>query len=485
MASWRNSDYSSRAAFVDSAGHILTYGEFDNYVKALELFLHQKEIGAGKRIAFFMEKSFASVTIIRATHNLSASYIPVDVHLPTERIHQIIHDAQPHVILFDPQYYTPLPGQIGEPCPVTGMESVYFVVRSVPDFDEAIVTADQSRIAYILYTSGSTGGPKGVVVSHDAASSFIDWAVNTFRLNAGDQIASIAPFHFDLSVFDIFVSLQTGCTLHLFTSEEVKNVRFVAQEISKRKINIIYSTPSFFTSLLLYGKAEKHEWNSLSKVLFAGEVFPIQHLHALMHLWKQAKFFNLYGPTETNVCTWTEIRKDETRTSPYPIGIPCQGHEYEISAEGELIIGGPHVANGYLNQPDLTEAKFFSRNKKRWFRTGDIAEQDSNGQLIYKGRIDRMIKRRGFRIEPAEIEHAILRHHNIISCAVVDVPGIDETPLLVVFAIGNPVPDIMELKQFLLKHIPDYMLPDQVRAIDEIPITSTGKTDYIQLRKLI
>jgi D-alanine--poly(phosphoribitol) ligase subunit 1 len=172
------------------------------------------------------------------------------------------------------------------------------------------------------------------------------------------------------------------------------------------------------------------------------------------------------------------------RTTPYPIGKPCANHEIEISDEGELLVGGAHVAEGYLNRPELNTARFFMKNDQRWFRTGDKAETDANGLLVYKGRLDRMVKRRGYRIEPAEIEAALMLLKDITVAAIVSHEPQGAVLLTAVLSGLRPI-GIIELKQELVKHIPDYMLPDAVVMLDEFPKTSSGKIDYVKLQEIV
>lgn len=481
MESPVTSEFSDRTALVDAGGNSYSYEELNKQVSAFTELLRNRGVSADSRIAVLQHKTSECVISILTSRTIGATYIPIDPGSPPSRIRAIIEDCDPDVLICDPDLF---PSEI--PCQLE-------ICKSIPGLENTAVTflasdhPKNEETAYILYTSGSTGAPKGVCVSRSAANAFIQWGISTFDVKAGDQVSSIAPFHFDLSVFDLFVTLSQGATLHLFRAEEIQNVRVMAEQLAARKINVVYSTPTFFSALLLYGKAEKYDWSSLKTILFAGEVFPVKTLHQLMSLWNHARFYNLYGPTETNVCLFSGIIKNESRTIPYPIGLPCDRHEIEITEQGELLVGGPHVADGYLNQPELTATRFFSRGNTRWFRTGDRVERDPDGRLIYKGRLDRMVKRRGYRIEPGEIEAALALHPVVIATAVVPVNLSDGTVNLVaaISTMNGKTIDLIEVKSFLMQSIPDYMLPDAIKVVDSFPKTSSGKVDYVELQKEI
>ena len=225
---------------------------------------------------------------------------------------------------------------------------------------------------FILYTSGSTGKPKGVMLSHENAVSFFDWCSESFEPTAADRFSSHAPFHFDLSILDIHVSLKHGATLVLIGEDIGKDAPRLAQLIADERISIWYSAPSILALLAQFGSLAKHDYSALRQVLFAGEVFPVKHLRALCELLPRPRYFNLYGPTETNVCTYYEVQlpvPPERRTA-YPIGKVCShlrgrvldehGAEVAHGSEGELCIAGPGVMQGYWALPEQT-VKGFSR----------------------------------------------------------------------------------------------------------------------------
>jgi acyl-CoA synthetase (AMP-forming)/AMP-acid ligase II len=234
-------------------------------------------------------------------------------------------------------------------------------------------------------------------------------------------------------------------------------------------------------------------------VLFAGEVFPVKHLRELSRLWPHVEYFNLYGPTETNVCTYARIELPipDGRTAPYPIGRPCAhcetrvldtegGSEVETGDEGLLYVAGPSVFPGYWNRPEQNSRAFIERDGRRWYNTGDVVRLDPADGYIYLGRRDRMVKRRGFRIELGEIERGLHQHESISEAGVVCVPDAAAGARIVAYLCARTPqrPSIIEMKTFCARQLPSYMNPDVFTFLDALPRTSTDKIDYQGLARL-
>jgi amino acid adenylation domain-containing protein len=353
-----------------------------------------------------------------------------------------------------------------------------------------------SDLAYILYTSGSTGIPKGVMITHRNALGFVDWCSEVFAPDETDRFSSHAPFHFDLSILDIYVPLKHGATLHLIPEELGKNPKELSKFIADRQLTVWYSTPSILALLVQFGRLDSFDHSSLRLVLFAGEVFPVKHMRELKRPWPRPTYYNLYGPTETNVCTFARIPDvvPDDRDVPYPIGFACSHctplvldddrQTVEPDDEGLLWIAGDSVFQGYWNRPVENAAAFLERDGRRWYNTGDVVRFDERDGYIYAGRRDRMVKRRGYRIELGEIERGLYRHPHVREAAVTataDPEGVRIVAHLS-FAEGAARPSIIELKTFCAEHLPGYMSPDRFDLRDRLPRTSTDKVDYQSLR---
>lgn len=467
----------SNIALETLTGETISYEELAKLVEEKAALLSSNGIGKGCRIAVMAPKTIPAIAAFLAILKTGAAYIPIDIETPAERLQLILRNLDPHAFI---AYAKNFPSDI--PCQQQMMSTGTGDGLSI-----TFLTAENHSedLAYILYTSGSTGPPKGVCITHENARAFTDWCLDTFFLSDKDRFSSIAPFHFDLSVFDLYVAFGCGGTILLIDDATTKNARLVGELLANKKISVIYATPSLLSLLLNFGKIEKHNFSYLKFVLFAGEVFPVQYLHKLMNVWSNATFFNLYGPTETNVCTWYEIPQpvDEERTEPYPIGKVCLQLEGKITSEGELLIAGPNVTPGYWQRPDLNENIFVTYEGKQFYKTGDRIAVNENNELVYSGRIDRMIKKRGYRIEPEEIETVLLRHPDVLEAVVIAGTDADAYTMLRAFIAKRPQADVtaVTIKQHCLELLPAYMVPEQINFLESLPKTSSGKIDLKEL----
>jgi amino acid adenylation domain-containing protein len=498
----------NRMAVVDPDGSALTYRELDDRSERVAAFLRSQGIQPGDRVGLVVPKGMAAVTAIFGILKARAAFVPVDYTAPPERNRTILRDCQVRLVFLDPRCAATLgkgPDALHHTAVVEIDGSGASALEAAVTWQEVLahpcdgVHAEPSAtdLAYILYTSGSTGVPKGVMLTQDNAVSFVDWCSSEFNPTEEDRFSSHAPFHFDLSVLDIYVPLKHGATLCIVSEDLGKNPKELAAFISEKRLTVWYSTPSILSFLAQFGDLHKLDCTSLRLVLFAGEVFPVKHLRAITERWPQAEYFNLYGPTETNVCTFARIPLPvpADRTIPYPIGWPCShcssllldepdGQPVEPGEDGLLYIAGPSVFDGYWNRPQESQHSFIQRNGRRWYNTGDVVRQDGEDGFVYLGRRDRMVKRRGYRIELGEIERGLYQHPDVREAATVAVPDADSGVRILAYLVPHArKPSIIDLKAFCTQALPGYMSPDMFRFLDALPRTSTNKVDYQALLK--
>lgn len=498
----------------------LTYGELDDLSNKLSHCLISKGIKVGDRVCIYLDKSINSLISIFAILRSGAIYVPLDPGAPVNRITTIINDSRPFAILSTTQKIKKIVDKLSKDqilivcdndiSSISYPKSQFIqwndVIRYSGVYNSPCIIETDS--AYILYTSGSTGVPKGVVVSHRASFVFVEWASNKFRLLPGDVLSNHAPLHFDLSIFDIFATVMAGGTVILIAPNISLFPYNLASLISKSKINIWYSVPSMLVKMVLYGKLEQLDFSSLRLVLFAGEVFPTKYLKKLTNIMPHASFYNLYGPTETNVCTYHEVDKDNIK-DPLPIGKPCPYNRFSLSVKtnhlvkpeetnstnhlsyakdeikkGELCIQGPNVMSGYWGKESTDKLV------NGLYYTGDFVEKNSDNSLTYLSRIDGMVKTRGYRIELEEIESVLHNHPDISRSIVVPVPDLESTNLIHAFIVANSTDQTSTelndkiVKNFCSKYLPRYMVPAFVTFLSDMPETHNGKVNRVKLKEL-
>lgn len=491
-------------AVEDERGNCITYRRLNDFASSMAGRLRDMGVIAGDRVGICLPKSINSLISVLGILKARAAYVPVDYSAPSERNRCIFSNCQTRVIITDDPRATALNTAGIAPAPLlifpgTATDGVGAAWLSATSSALGGKPAKADDLAYILYTSGSTGVPKGVMHTQASAMSFVEWAIETFQPTSTDRFSSHAPFHFDLSILDIYVPFSAGSTLVLVGEELGKDPVRLAPFIAEKKLTVWYSAPSILALMAQYGKLETLDFSALRYVLFAGEVFPVKHLRTLRRLWPAKGFYNLYGPTETNVCTFHRIpgHIDDARTEPYPIGAVCGNCRDLVidenmqpvapGAEGVLYIhaSGP-VMTGYWQQPEMNARVFYTDAQgQRWYRTGDVVRKENNGDYIFLGRRDRMVKRRGYRIELGEIEAALYRNAQVKEAAVV-AKGNDEGVSIVAFVVGaGEKLSMVAMKVFSAANLPAYMIPDRFVFLDALPRTSTDKVDYQALTRQI
>lgn len=497
--------WATRVAVAQVDGKTITYGALAALSDAVRDRLRRMGVGPGNRVGIHLRKSIDAVAAIFGTLKAGAAYVPLDVEAPPSRNAYIVHDCGLRALFVERHWRDALatavehygqmpPALIVDVADATDDLRATLATEAAPSVETVVPATD--ALAFVLYTSGSTGQPKGVMLSHRAALSFIAWCTETFAPTPEDRFASHAPFHFDLSVLDVYLTIAHGARLLLIPETLGKEPMRLAQVIAAERLSVWYSVPSVLTLLAQYGKLERHDLGALRLVLFAGEVFPITPLRRLKALLPRPRYFNLYGPTETNVCTAYELPADvpPDRSDPFPIGRTCTHLRSMVVDEagqptsdtGELCIAGPAVMDGYWNLPEHTARAFCSdASGTRWYRTGDLVHVDADGNYVFRGRRDRMVKRRGYRVELGDIEAGLYRHPMVREAAAIAVP--DATlgvRILAVLTCGaQPQPSIIELKRFCADVLPPYMIPDVFTFAAALPKTSNGKIDYQRLRR--
>ena len=502
-------DPSAPAVVLD--GSTLTYGQLEERSNQFARSLASRGVRRGDRVGLWLPKSADAVVALYGAMKAGACYVPIDPNAPPARAAYIARDCQVSALVTLSDRAEKLQAEFGAEAP---MRAVWFADRrdagdapalsGAPGLPWAALDsepgepfdnpASERDLAYILYTSGSTGEPKGVMLSHLNARCFTDWAARTFALTAADRVANHAPFHFDLSTFDLFSSAYAGAALYPVSPRIFSFPAAVAKQWATDRLSVWYCTPSSLILMLTRGGLEKLDLSALRVLLFAGEVFPMKYLRQLMKLAPAARYANLYGPTETNVCTWIEVQGEPEGDAPLPIGKVCPFDRALVldeglravapGAEGELWIHGDSVMSGYWGKPERTAQSLRSLEvapgvTEMAYCTGDLVRERPDGNFEFLGRRDHQVKTRGYRVELGEIETRLTSHAAVDEAVVLAVPDEEITNRLqaVVVLRAGQVVTADDLKQHVAGTLPRYMVPETIEFRAQLPRTSSGKLD--------
>lgn len=488
--------FGDRPAVV-GASRTVSYAELDSMSDDIAATLRKTGVTQGARVGIFRRKSIETVAAIYGVLKAGCAYVPIDSKMGLERLAAVLNDAGLAALVIEPALMPKFQELIARGLTPRLADAVSYgeILRFS---DSAEESSPGDSLAYILYTSGSTGIPKGVQHTHASALAFVSWAKDEFALSSNDRLSCHAPFHFDLTTFDLFSAAMVGACVVLIPDELVMFPGHVASLIEREGITVWYSVPFALMQLLERGTfASRHL--ALREVIFAGERFPPAQLRRLAATLPEVKLTNLFGPTETNVCTWHRLSPDDLNSDDFcPIGTPCpyasvvvinaDGNEAGPGEMGELLVGGSSLMTGYLNRPELNQRVFVSRSVsgrlEQFFRTGDLVTAPADGPIRFHGRIDRQVKVRGFRIELDEIESALANCAGVVAAAAwvnSDSNGFTEVRAAVAAGPASTSLTGDDLIVKIRNSLAQAAVPAQVLVMSDLPRSVNGKVDYAAL----
>jgi amino acid adenylation domain-containing protein len=456
----------------------LTYEELD--WRSNQLARHLKFIGGGL-VAVCMDRSLEMIVALLGILKAGGAYIPLDPSYPIERLRFMIDDSQCSLLLTRSEEKKRL-GNLPENVRAICLDTDWTLISEERD-DALHVEMDPENPAYVIYTSGSTGTPKGVAIPHRAVVNFLHSMRREPGLNAADVLVSVTSFSFDIAALEIFLPLTVGARLVLAGAEQIFDAEKMKALLRDSSATAMQATPSFWQFLVEAG------WRGSErlKILCGGEALSRELANKLIE--RASEVWNLYGPTETTI--WSTLAKITPGEEPISIGRPIANTQIYIldyhlqpvpvGVLGELYIGGEGLARGYLNQPELTAAKFianpFAKDCSRLYKTGDLARYRADGSIECLGRNDFQIKLRGHRIDLGEIESALRAFSNVLDAVVLlreDEPG-QKRLIGYLQHSATATLELAALPQFLKAKLPDYMVPGAFVVLERFPLTPNGK----------
>ncbi len=469
--------------------HTLTFGELNEKANQVARCLRDLDIGPGDIVGVLVERSFAMVIGLFGILKAGAAYLPLSPDDPTERLAYVLGDAKAKLLLVQHATMAKAPAGFA----ALDLESSELYRGPATNLGR---TCQPDDLAYVIYTSGSTGRPKGVMIEHRSVVNRLHWMQHAYPIGANDVLLQKTPYCFDVSVWELFWWALEGSKLTILPPRGERVPQTILEVVRRDLVTAMHFVPSMLNVFLehLAGRPEEvaYSLGTVRRIFTSGEALSpahVQKFNAIIGRVTGCHLINLYGPTEATVdATYFDCPpgKDLDRV---PIGRPIQNMEAHIVHEnrladageiGELLLSGVGLARGYLNNPELTQAKFGSHPALpgvRVYRTGDLARQLPDGNIEYLGREDSQVKIRGLRVELEEIENQLRRIHGIADCVVAVKQFSESIVLIVAYCVTDAPLDADTLKRHLRQQLPEYMIPNRFERIPAIPLTSSGKAD--------
>lgn len=493
------------------AGRMLTYSDLAKLVQSMAAWLQQRSAGNVGRVGILASRSVETFAGILATCWAGGTYVPLSPKLPEDRLVQLLERIDLHSLIVDRDSLPLLSSRVlqrspkhilvgADPAGDSRLRSNPAIegAASLPAFDpaDAPVSVAPDHVAYIEFTSGTTGVPKGVMIPAIGVAHFLQIMRSRYDIGPSDRIAGVADTTFDISVFDMFMTWTCGAALYVVPATQVMAP---AQSIKQNAISVVFTVPSVAVVMSRMKLLRPGSMSNLRYSLFSGEPLPVSAALAWQNAASNSVVDNLYGPTEaTVVCTGQRFRGEcdaTPRRGVVAIGTAFPGMEIAIAdpelrftpaEQGEILISGPQLSSGYFGDSEQTSKRYSALSGKRWYRTGDLGYQDESGTFHHLGRLDNQVKVHGMRVELEEIEAHLRDVYHTDSVAAVAWPIEHGSATGIVAFIGGDGSSSDSAQKALLKaRLPGYMVPTTIHHVDAIPLNANGKVNRRDLVSLL
>lgn len=483
--------YPDKAAYVDAKGEI-SFDELMHTGQKIGSYISELVVPHNP-IVVYMDKGTYNICAFLGAVYAGCFYVPIDAKMPIERVNLILNTLHPSLIIYD-DVTSKMNDLLDSECEKTHYDEIVSYKIDFDRLDKIRLNSKNTDLLYVLFTSGSTGIPKGVTISHAAVIDFVEWICSTYHLDETITLCSQAPFYFDASVPDLYIPLKVGATLYIPPTSYYTFPKKILQYIETNKINTLVWVPSALCNVVNCRAFEVCVPESIRLVIFCGEVMPCKHLNVWRKYLPDVLYVNMYGPTEaTYACMYYNIDREYRDDEVLPLGMACENSEILLLTEdgrvanvnetGEICILGQCLSSGYYNNSEKTNVSFVQNPinnnwNEKMYRTGDLAYVNEQGNMIFAGRKDFQIKRLGHRIELGEIENAILAVKGIENaCCIFDE---NKSEIIVVYA-GDVSKE--QLGDNMAKRLPQYMMPSRFENVKTMPMNINGKIDRVKLKK--